>query len=182
MTGWIVERTVGHRITLAAMVASMLGATAATWFIGPLLYGSQASEVIAGGESGIGFGMIGALLAIDRHGHTQTGRFAHWLVGIGLVGSLAPGVGILAHAGGFAGGFLVVLLLHRVSWALPEIDSVDDSFELPSATAALSLAAPVAAELGAGVPATPPGVATPPSLPPTVVAPPSTPPVDRRFG
>lgn len=195
MTGWVVERTIGHGRTLAAMGAAVAGSTALTWFLAPYLYGPIADEVIAGGESGIGFGMIGALLAIDRHGHTQTGRFAWWLTGIGAVGSLAPNVGVLAHAGGFAGGFLAVWLLHRVSWELPEIDVRDDTFELPAATAALGTGAQAPAVIAGAAPITgepvrqvsasvvaPPPVVPPPATPPMVVAPPPLPPVDRRFG
>jgi membrane associated rhomboid family serine protease len=168
MTGWIVERTIGHRRTLAAMAAAVVGASAAAWFIGPLLYGPFSEEVVSGGESGIGFGMIGALLAIDRHGHTETGRFARWLTGIGIVGSLSPGV-----------GFLAVHFLHRVSWELPEIDSTDDSFELAGATQALSVAGVPA---GVAQAAMPPAIVAPPTTPPVVVAPPPQPPIDRRLG
>jgi membrane associated rhomboid family serine protease len=179
MTGWIVERTIGHRKTVAVMAGAVVGATAASWFLGPLLYGSFVDKVVSGGESGIGFGMIGALLAIDRHGHTETGRFGRWLTIIGLVNSLAPGVGILAHAGGFIGGYLAVYMLHRVSWELPEIDASDDTFEVPSATEALSVAGMPAAGVAAP---TLPAIVAPPSTPPVVVAPPSLPPIDRRFG
>ena len=168
MTGWVVERTVGHRTTLAVMAASLAGATIATWFLGPVLYGPAAEVVTSGGESGIGFGMMGALLAIDPHGRTQTGQFARWLGAIGIVSSLAPGVGILAHAGGFAGGFIAVRLLYRTT------------FELPT-----SLDVQVVGSVGhaADVLPVPPSafeVVPPPAHPPAVVAPPALPPVDRR--
>jgi membrane associated rhomboid family serine protease len=189
ITGWIVERTIGHRRTLAAMGGAVVGATAASWFIGPLLYGPQASQVVSGGESGIGFGMIGALLAIDPRGHTQTGRFAHWLGGIGLVSSLSPGVGILAHAGGFIGSFVAVRVLYREAWEL-RIDEVIARSKREAATVAAAASAhPTAPAPVVLLPPThppaaaaPPPVLPPPMHPPAVVPPPPIPPADRRAG
>lgn len=154
--GWMLERAIGHRAMAAVVVASAAGATILSWFGASVLYGPAADEILAGGESGIGFGVIGALFAWDLHARTPAGRFGRWMAVIGAIGSFAPGVGLLAHAGGFIGGAAAVLALRRfIGPEGPEV--VFEVFEAP-------------------VPVSPPELAAPPAIP----APPPTTPTWQR--
>jgi membrane associated rhomboid family serine protease len=155
--GWLLERVVGHRLMAGVVLASAVGATLLTWFLGPALYGPMAAEVVSGGESGIGFGVIGALVAVDHHATTPAGKFGRWMAVIGLVSSLAPGVGLLAHAGGFLGGAAVVLLARLLVPVRPDV-----SIERVSS-------APPVRPLTQSLPLPP--VAMPPSIPPPAAAP-----------
>lgn len=119
--GWLLERVIGHRLMVGVVFASALGATVLTWFVGPALYGPMAAEVVSGGESGIGFGVIGALVAVDHHATSPAGKFGRWMAVIGMVSSLAPGVGLLAHAGGFLGGAAAVIIARLLVPARPDV-------------------------------------------------------------
>lgn len=81
----------------------------ATGIAGYLLTSLFNSAAIGG--SGALLGLIGALLAMTM-GHQSAGmkmlrqQLVRWLIYIAVI-SLLPGVSLLAHAGGFAGGFLL---------------------------------------------------------------------------
>ncbi|MCB0879232.1 MAG: rhomboid family intramembrane serine protease, partial [Thermoleophilia bacterium] len=135
--GWMLERAVGHRTMALVVVGSAIGATILTWFGGPILYGPDATEVLAGGESGIGFGVIGGLVAWDHHATTPGGKFGRWMAVLGGVSSLAPGVGILAHAGGFLGGALAVWGMRALAGSSPAPQVV---YESPNAVTPITQA------------------------------------------
>ena len=113
MGGWMLERSLGHRAMALVIVLSMVGATAVSWYGNYALFGMEAYEVISGGESGIGFGVIGALVASDAAAATPGGKFGRWMMILGGISSLAPGVAVFAHAGGFLGGAAAVWI---VTW------------------------------------------------------------------
>jgi membrane associated rhomboid family serine protease len=145
LAGWMVERQLGHRRTLFVLVGSMVGCSALAWFATPVLYGPLSDATLAGGESGIAFGLIGALVGLDRDARGPIGRFGRWMAVIGLINSLAPGVGILAHAGGFAGGMLSTMFLTRndVAPALPvEVVEVVEMVEAAAPILALPSVVP----------------------------------------
>lgn len=170
LAGWMVERALGHRRTAITMLAAMVGCTAVSWWGQPILYGPGADSVVSGGESGIAFGLIGALVAIDPAGRGPIGRFGRWMAVIGAVNSLAPGVGLLAHAGGFAGGYAVTRLLLRYDAALAADVSATVAGEPPAqAMASLDVTTPMSLPM----PLPPP--ALPATLPPPVTGGPRPP-------
>jgi rhomboid protease GluP len=68
------------------------------------------------GASGAVFGLLGAMV---RYGQSRGGvfgvavlrQYGQWALVLFVMGFLMPGVNNLAHAGGFAGGYLAALLL-----------------------------------------------------------------------
>jgi rhomboid protease GluP len=68
------------------------------------------------GASGAVFGLLGAMV---RYGQSRGGvfglavfrQYGQWALVVFIMGFLMPGVNNLAHAGGFAGGYLAALLL-----------------------------------------------------------------------
>lgn len=181
LTGWMVERAVGHRGMLAIFGSGMFVATVLMYFVSPMLYGPQGSAVLGLGESGIGFAVMGALLGLDPRATTPVGRFGRFLCVYGAIGSLMPGVGLLAHLGGFLGGF-------ACAWFLRQRMGLDLAPPAVRPIAVALAAAPVAAPVPAPVPAPvvapaalplvvpPPMIAPPVVQPPIVAPPPSHPP------
>lgn len=83
---------------------------------------------------------------------------------LGGVSSLAPGVGILAHAGGFLGGALAVWGMRALAGSSPAPQVVYESPNAVTPITQAQLAQP-----------RPQPVAMPPAYPPTVAAPPQVP-------
>ena len=68
------------------------------------------------GASGAIFGLLGALVSYGRSRGGAFGvaimrQYGHWALILFILGFLMPGVNNLAHAGGFAGGYLAGALL-----------------------------------------------------------------------
>lgn len=68
------------------------------------------------GASGAIFGLLGALVSYGRSrggafGVAVMRQYGHWALILFILGFLMPGVNNLAHAGGFAGGYLAGALL-----------------------------------------------------------------------
>ena len=105
--GPLVERTYGSARMLFIYVFSGV--------CGYLLTSIFSSAAVGG--SGALLGLVGILLAMTM-GHQSAGMRAlrasltRWLIYIAIM-SLLPGVSLLAHAGGFAGGF-------ALGWVLPD--------------------------------------------------------------
>jgi rhomboid protease GluP len=73
---------------------------------------------LRGGQFTVGasasiFGLLGALFFYGRHTGSQAvrGQAISWALTMGLFGLFMPGIDNYAHAGGFAGGYLVSQLL-----------------------------------------------------------------------
>jgi rhomboid protease GluP len=83
------------------------------------LISSAAGVGFSIGASGAIFGLLGALV---RYGRSRGGRFGlavfrqygQWALVLFVLGFLMPGVNNLAHAGGFAGGYLAAAALGSV--------------------------------------------------------------------
>ncbi len=68
------------------------------------------------GASGAIFGLLGALVSYGRSrggafGVAVMRQYGHWALILFILGFLMPGVNNLAHAGGFAGGYLAGAVL-----------------------------------------------------------------------
>lgn len=68
------------------------------------------------GASGAIFGLLGALVSFGRSrggtfGVAVMRQYGHWALILFILGFLMPGVNNLAHAGGFAGGYLAAAVL-----------------------------------------------------------------------
>jgi rhomboid protease GluP len=99
--------------------------TTVTGFLASSMFGHYAS---LGSSAGI-FGLIGAMLAFGVTDKSSRGQavkafYSRWLI-YGLVLSFIPGVDFFAHLGGFAGGFVMGLILStpraRLMWKEPLI-------------------------------------------------------------
>ena len=82
--------------------------TAAGYFLSGLALAARAGGSTVGASASI-FGLLGALLYYgrrsgSRHVHAQV---MSWAMGAFMFGLLIPGIDNYAHAGGFAGGYLV---------------------------------------------------------------------------
>jgi rhomboid protease GluP len=99
--------------------------TTVTGFLASSMLGHTAS---LGSSAGI-FGLMGAMLALGFTDKTSVGQaikgfYTQWLI-FGVIMSLSAGVDIWAHAGGFAGGFALGMILltprARLMWKEPLI-------------------------------------------------------------
>jgi rhomboid protease GluP len=75
-----------------------------------------AGVALSVGASGAIFGLLGALVSYGRSRGGAFGvaimrQYGHWALILFVLGFFLPGVNNLAHAGGFAGGFLAGMLL-----------------------------------------------------------------------
>jgi rhomboid protease GluP len=99
------------RMVIIYVVAGAIGfalSTAAGYFLSGLPWPLAPGASTVGASASI-FGLLGALLYYghrsgSRHVHTQV---MSWAIGAFMFGILIPGIDNYAHAGGFAGGFLV---------------------------------------------------------------------------
>jgi rhomboid protease GluP len=65
------------------------------------------------GASAAVFGLVGALMYYGRRGGSSmmTSQLTSWIVSMAIFGVIVPGIDNYAHAGGFAGGYLVGMWL-----------------------------------------------------------------------
>jgi membrane associated rhomboid family serine protease len=166
LAGWMVERVLGTRGMVAVMVASAGGATLLSWWGLPAMLGARAGAVPALGESGIGFGVIGALVGCDPRARGPIGQFGKYLSLFGLVVTLSPGVNLFAHAGGYAGGLLVALWLTQAQRHAELVVERSRPSTAASPSTPGVVAPPMVLPLVVAPPVAPPPVALPPVVPP----------------
>jgi membrane associated rhomboid family serine protease len=111
--GSILEQYLGRwRYLLLYLVSGLVGAAGA-------LYWSPNS--VTAGASGAIFGVLGALLVLERRGNLATGGQVLGLILLNLVFTFAiPGISIGGHVGGLIGGLVLMLAFVRFrrSWPL----------------------------------------------------------------
>ncbi len=104
------------RMVIIYVIASVLGfvasSTAGVLLAWMPIYFLRGAGFTVGASAGI-FGLLGALVYYGRRsGSSMTRREAlHYAAMMGLFGLIMPGVDNWAHAGGFAGGYLVGRIL-----------------------------------------------------------------------
>ncbi len=120
--GPIVEQLLGtRRFTVVALLGGLIGFVAST---------VAARHAMAVGASAVAFALMGSLLVIQLiHVSTLPAGIAvsrqRWatMLGLNLAISLLPGIDLIAHAGGFAGGALLTYALARGEGALEQAPS-----------------------------------------------------------
>jgi membrane associated rhomboid family serine protease len=106
--GTLLERAIGHWRFLLLYLASGLAGSA-----GALVWSPNALTI---GASGALFGVLGALLVLERKGHLATEGQIAGLIVINLVFTLvfANYISVGGHIGGLIGGILAMLILTTV--------------------------------------------------------------------
>jgi rhomboid protease GluP len=104
----------GSRLIIIYVVSSACGfllSSAAGAFMPPLPIIGGASYTL--GASAAIFGLVGALMYYGRRGGSSlmTSQLTSWVMSMVLFGLLVPGIDNYAHAGGFAGGYVVGMWL-----------------------------------------------------------------------
>jgi membrane associated rhomboid family serine protease len=109
--GSILEQVIGPwRFALLYLVSGLAGSAGALYLTG----GSPTA-----GASGAIFGVLGALLVLERRGNISTGGQVAGLIVLNLIFTFAvPGISVGGHVGGLIGGFILMLAFVRFrrSW------------------------------------------------------------------
>ena len=101
--GRVLELLIGSwRYLLLYLASALSGAAGALWLSGPY--------DVTVGASGAIFGILGALLVLERRGAINTGGQIIALIVLNLLISFLPGISIGGHIGGFIGGAILMLL------------------------------------------------------------------------
>ena len=101
--GRVLEVLIGSwRYLLLYLASALSGAAGALWLSGPF--------DVTVGASGAIFGILGALLVLERKGAINTGGQIIALIVLNLLISFLPGISIGGHIGGFIGGAILMLL------------------------------------------------------------------------
>ena len=113
--GHIVERRTRSHGLLVAWAVSVLAAGAAAMVVGDAVRTTGVAVGASGGDFGL---LASALFVVGRRGVPTTGErsLRRWLVafaGLALGMSVLPGVGGVAHVGGFIGGYAAMLAYAR---------------------------------------------------------------------
>ncbi len=104
----------GSRLVIIYVVSSACGflvSSIAGLVMPPLPIIGGASDTL--GASAAVFGLVGALMYYGRRGGSSlmTSQLTSWIVSMAIFGVIVPGIDNYAHAGGFAGGYLVGMWL-----------------------------------------------------------------------
>jgi rhomboid protease GluP len=104
----------GSRLVIIYVVSSACGFLLSS-FAGLVM---PALPIIGGapftlGASAAVFGLVGSLMYYGRRGGSSlmTSQLTSWIVSMAIFGLIVPGIDNYAHAGGFAGGYLVGMWL-----------------------------------------------------------------------
>jgi rhomboid protease GluP len=104
----------GSRLVIIYVVSSACGfllSSVAGLVMPPLPIIGGASFTL--GASAAVFGLVGSLMYYGRRGGSSlmTSQLTSWVVSMAIFGVIVPGIDNYAHAGGFAGGYLVGMWL-----------------------------------------------------------------------
>jgi membrane associated rhomboid family serine protease len=111
--GSVLEQVIGRWRYLLLYLASGLAGAAGALIVTP--------DSSTAGASGAIFGVLGALLVLERRGHIGTGGQVLGMIVLNLVFTFAiPGISIGGHLGGLLGGLVLMLAFMRFprSWQL----------------------------------------------------------------